>query len=209
LGVEEGPLLTLALVSLLTTRAVPALAGAGAGTGAKASPLADIGPAPAVVLTDAAGKPFDLARLRGKAVLVSFIYTTCGGTCPATTHTLTRVQRALEKAGLWGERVEFVSITLDPARDRPEVLAEYARIYDADPATWHFLTGPADAVARVIAAWDMWVKPGPAGALDHPSRIFLVDPRGHQREIYSLEFLRPAAVVGDVETVLSEWSGRP
>ena len=50
-----------------------------------ASPLADIGPAPAVSLTDATGKPFDLARLRGKAVLLSFVYTTCGGTCPATT----------------------------------------------------------------------------------------------------------------------------
>jgi protein SCO1/2 len=192
--------LILALVSLLSTGAVPAVAG---------SRLADIGPAPAVALTDAAGKPFDLARLQGKAVLVSFVYTTCGGTCPATTHTLTRVQRALEQAGLWGKRVEFVSITLDPARDRPEVLADYARIYDADPASWHFLTGPPDAVARVIAAWDMWVKPGPAGTLDHPSRIFLLDPRGHQREIYSLEFLRPAAVVRDIETVLSEAAGQP
>jgi protein SCO1/2 len=64
-------------------------------------------------------------------------------------------------------------------------------------------------VARVIAAWDMWVKPGPAGTLDHPSRIFLLDPQGHRREIYSLEFLRPAAVVGDVEAVLAEAAGRP
>jgi protein SCO1/2 len=167
-----------------------------------ASPLADIGPAPAVVLTDQAGKPFDLARLQGKAVLVSFVYTTCGGTCPATTHTLYRVQQALKEAGLWGQRVELVSITLDPARDRPEVLAGYARVFDADTAAWHFLTGPPDSVAQVIAAWGMWVKPGPAGTLDHPSRIFLLDPRGHQREIYSLEFLRPAVVVHDVETVL-------
>jgi protein SCO1/2 len=199
-GRGRAVLLRLALLVLVADRAV--LAGG-------ASPLADIGPAPAVVLTDAAGKPFDLARLRGKAVLVSFVYTTCGGTCPATTYTLTRVRRALERAGLWGKRVEFVSITLDPARDRPEVLADYARTYDADPAAWHFLTGPPDAVARVIAAWDMWVKPGPAGALDHPSRIFLLDPRGHEREIYNLEFLRPAAVVRDVETVLAEAADQP
>jgi protein SCO1/2 len=174
-----------------------------------ASPLADIAPAPAVVLTDAAGKPFDLSRLQGKAVLVSFVYTTCGGTCPATTHTLYRVQQALKEAGLWGKRVEFVSITLDPTRDRPEVLAAYARVFGADPAAWHFLTGPPDAVARVIAAWGMWVKAGPAGMLDHPSRIFLLDPRGHQREIYSLEFLRPAVVVSDVETLLAEPARRP
>jgi protein SCO1/2 len=183
--------------------AVPALVGA-PGVRAGTSPLADIGPAPTVVLTDGAGRPFELARLRGKAVLVSFVYTTCGGTCPATTHTLYRVQQALKEAGLWGKRVEFVSITLDPARDRPEVLANYARIFDADPAAWHFLTGPPQDVARVIAAWDMWVRPGPAGALDHPSRIFLLDPRGHRREIYSLEFLRPAVVVRDIETILAE-----
>jgi protein SCO1/2 len=169
-----------------------------------ASPLADIGPAPAVVLTDQAGKPFDLARLQGKAVVVSFVYTTCGGSCPATTHTLYRVQQALKEARLWGKRVELVSISLDPARDRPEVLAEYARVFDADTSAWHFVTGPPDAVAHVIAAWGMWVKPGPAASLDHPSRIFLLDPRGHQREIYSLEFLRPAVVVHDVETVLAD-----
>jgi protein SCO1/2 len=177
--------------------------------GVKQSPLADIGPAPAVILTDAAGKPFDLARLRGKAVVVSFVYTTCTGTCPATTYTLVRVQQALKEAGLWGKHVEFVAITLDPARDRPEVLAGYARNFGADPAAWHFLTGPPDAVARVIAAWDMWVKPGPGGMLDHPSRVFLLDRRGHQREIYNLEFLRPAVVVRDVETVLAEAAGQP
>ena len=55
----------------------------------------------------------------------------------------------------------------------------------------------------------MWVKPGPAGTLDHPSRIFLLDPRGHQREIYSLEFLRPAVVVDDVETLLAEPASQP
>jgi len=104
------------------------------------------------------------------------------------------------------KEVEFVSVTLDPARDKPEVLANYARTYEADPATWHFLTGPPDAVSRAIADWDMWVRPGPGGALDHPSRIFLLDPRGHQREIYNLEFLRPADVARDIASVLGEAS---
>lgn len=166
--------------------------------------LADIGPAPDVALTDSAGKPFDLARLRGKVVLVSFVYTTCNGSCPATTHTLYRVQKALEGAKLWGERAEFVSITLDPARDSPEVLANYAKIYDADTGHWHFLSGPADRVAKVIASWGMWARVGASGTLDHPSRIFLVDPRGRQREIYSLEFLKPDSVLQDVRAVLAE-----
>ena len=172
------------------------------------SPLADIGPAPAVSLIDAAGRPFALESLRGKAVLVSFIYTTCNGSCPATTHTLYRVQEVLKGAGLWETRVHFVSITLDPARDTPEVLARYARIYAADPAAWHFLGGPPERVARSIAAWDMWARTNAAGVLDHPSRIFLVDPRGRRREIYNLEFLTTESVLQDVRTILAEEDGR-
>jgi len=183
------------LIALITTAAAP---------GKDRPSLADIGKAPDVALTDSAGRPFDLASLRGKVIMVSFVYTTCTGSCPATTLGLSRVRKALEKAGLWGTRVEFVSISLDPTRDTPEVLAGYARAYDADPAAWHFLTGPPERVARIIAAWGMWAKIGPSGVLDHPSRIFLVDPRGREREIYNLEFLRPDSVVEDIQTVLAE-----
>lgn len=166
------------------------------------SPLADIGPAPEVSLTDSAGRPFRLSSLRGKAVVVSFIYTTCNGTCPATTYNLYRVRQALKQAGLWKSKVEFVSITLDPVRDTPDVLASYAKLYNADTAAWHFVTGSPAQVARVLKAWDMWVRLGPSGALDHPSRTFLVDPRGRQREIYDLESLQPESVLNDVKRVL-------
>ena len=169
-----------------------------------ASRLADIGPAPRTVLVDSAGKPFDLAAMKGKVVLVSFVYTTCTGVCPGTTQAMVRIQDALKQAKLWGTPVEFVSITLDPRRDTPEALGRYARLFGADLAAWHFLTGPPAQVDSVIHAWGMWVRTGPNGALDHPSRIFLLDRRGHQREIYSLEFLKPDAVLEDVRGLLSE-----
>ena len=127
----------------------------------------------------------------GKVVLVSFVYTTCTGVCPATTQAIVRIQNTSRTAKLWGKSVAFVSITLDPRRDTPEVLREYARLFHADPAAWHFLTGPPGQVQSVIAAWGMWVKAGPTGA-DRPSlALFLLDPQGHRREIYSLEFLKP------------------
>jgi protein SCO1/2 len=53
----------------------------------------------------------------------------------------------------------------------------------------------------------MWARVGPSGTLDHPSRIFLVDPSGRQREIYNLQFLRPEAVVLDVRAVVGEPAG--
>jgi protein SCO1 len=168
------------------------------------SPLADIGPAPRTVLVDSAGKPFDIATLRGKVVLVSFIYTTCNGVCPATTQSLGRIQKELQQAKLWGSSIEFVSITLDPKQDTPAVLARYARLFGADAAAWHFLTGPSAQVESAIAAWGMWVKTAPSGALDHPSRIFLLDPQGHEREIYNLEFLKGDTVIQDVRGLLGD-----
>jgi protein SCO1 len=168
------------------------------------SPLADIGPAPSTVLVDSGGKPFDLATLRGKVVLVSFVYTTCNGVCPLTTQTLHRVEQTLKQAKLWGTSVAFVSITLDPKRDTPEVLSRYAQLFGVDRSAWHFLTGPPAQVDSVIAAWGMWAKCDPTGAIDHPSRIFLLDPRGHQREIYNLEFLKPESVLQDVRGLLAE-----
>lgn len=176
----------------------------GLATGPTSSPLADIGPAPPTVLVDSAGRPFDLASLRGKAVLVSFVYTTCTGVCPGTTQALVRVRKALAEAKLGGDRVAFVSITLDPARDTPEVLRNYAKLFRADDPDWHFLTGPPEKVRSVIVDWGMWVKSLPDGTLDHPSRIFLLDSRGHQREIYNLGFLTPQGVVEDVRGLLRE-----
>ncbi len=156
------------------------------------------------VLVDSAGKPFDLASLKGRVVLVSFIYTTCNGACPATTSSLVRIEKKLEEARLWGNAVQFVSITLDPTRDRPDVLGGYARNFGADTKAWHFLTGSPSEVASVIAAWGMWAKVGASGVLDHPSRIFLLDQRGRQREIYNLEFLSAGSVLEDVRELLAE-----
>jgi protein SCO1 len=162
------------------------------------SRLADIGPAPPTVLTDSRKQPFDLEKLRGKVVLVSFVYTTCNGVCPLTTQALAGVRKQLETAGLWGKSVEFVSITLDPERDTAPILKNYAKLSGADFPAWHFLTGSPEDVGKVIKAWDMWVKSDAKGVLDHPSRIFLIDGRGRQREIYNLEFLKPETVLEDV-----------
>lgn len=166
--------------------------------------LADIGPAPAFALVDQDGKPLSTGDLRGKAVVVSFIYTTCGGVCPATTHKMFTIQEALKKEGLWNGKIQFISISLDPERDTPDVLKRYAAAYDSDLAAWHFLTGEPKDVARVVNDWGMWARKNEQGILDHPSRIFLVDPRGRIREIYSLEFLNPETVLSDAREVLTE-----
>jgi protein SCO1 len=170
-----------------------------------ASRLAVIRPAPDFSLTDQSGKTVRMANLKGKVLLVSFVFTTCTGSCPATTLRMSLVEQELKKRGLLkDDRVRLLSITLDPERDRPEVLRDYMRQYEADPADWSFLTGPPEQVNKTVAAWGMWAKSAPGGQLDHPSRIFLVDRRGRIREVYNLAFLRPRWVVEDIALLLGE-----
>ena len=173
------------------------------------SRLAVIRPAPDFALTTQDGAALRRADLRGRVLVVSFIFTTCNGSCPATTHRMGRVQQALKERGLTkGGRVRLLSITLDPARDTPEVLRRYMTLYDADPESWTFLTGPRAAVEMAVASWGMWAKPAAGGQLDHPSRVFLVDAAGKIREIYNLDFLKPAWVLEDVALLLNEGGGK-
>jgi protein SCO1/2 len=169
------------------------------------SRLAVIDLAPDFHLLAQNGKKVERADLRGKVWLVGFVFTTCNGTCPATTHRMSLVQQELKRRGVLKKGdVQLLSITLDPERDRPDVLRAYMRLYDVEPESWSFLTGPVEQVRRTIAAWGMWVRPAANGQLDHPSRIFLVDRRGRIREIYNLDFLRPSLVADDMELLLGE-----
>jgi protein SCO1/2 len=172
---------------------------------ASAAPLPVIRAAPAFALTTQDGKPLALADLRGKVVLVSFVFTTCSGTCPATTSRLCGVAAELKRQGLFEKgQVRLVSITLDPRRDTPKALRRYRELYDVRGDHWSFLTGPEAEVNKVTAAWGMWARPAKNGQLDHPSRVFLLDARGRVREIYSLEFLKAAWVLEDVRELVNE-----
>lgn len=172
---------------------------------AAAAQLPVIRAAAPFALTTQDDTPLTLADLRGKVVLVSFVFTTCNGTCPATTARLGGVAAELKRQGLLDkDRVRLVSITLDPKRDTPAALRRYRELYDIQGDHWSFLTGPEAAVGKVMATWGMWARPAKDGQLDHPSRVFLLDARGRVREIYSLEFLKPAWVLEDVRELVNE-----
>jgi len=169
------------------------------------SRLAVIRDAPDFALTTHEDKALVFSKLKGKVRLVSFIFTTCNGSCPATTHRMAQVQDALGKKGLHKDgQVQLLSITLDPIRDTPEVLRGYMKIYDVDPTNWTFCTGPKEKVEKTIADWGMWAKPAANGQLDHPSRIFLVDKQGRIREIYNLAFMKTAWLIDDIELLLKD-----
>ncbi len=98
--------------------------------------------APAFTLTDAASQPFGSGQLAGRVWLADFIYTNCPDECPLyLSPKMAALQRAILAGNLAG-KIDLVSITVDPQRDTPAVLADYGARYGADPRVWHFLTGP-------------------------------------------------------------------
>src|SRR5438552_17244417 len=85
--------------------------------------LAVIQDAPDFSLTTQQGKELGLRDLRGKVLLVSFVFTTCSGSCPATTSRMVQVQQRLRDRDLFKEdRVRLLTISLDPVRDTPEAM---------------------------------------------------------------------------------------
>jgi cytochrome oxidase Cu insertion factor (SCO1/SenC/PrrC family) len=131
-------------------------------------PLPNAGPPlESFELTNTQGKPFSSAELRGKVWLGSFFFTNCPSACRKLNQAISSVQQRYPE-------LQFVSITCDPANDTPEVLAKYAELFQADPARWHFLTGPIDYILRIGKdLFKVTVVPG-----DHSTRAVLVGRNG-------------------------------
>ena len=166
--------------------------------------LGVIGPAPPLALLDLDGRAVSLAEFRGRVVLLSFIYTSCPAACPLVTQRMAVLQRRLTEAGLFPSRASLVSVTVDPDRDSVAALAQYAKGFNADPRGWKFLRERREALGPVLAAWGEWTKPLPSGEIDHPARLYLLDPAGRIREIYSLSFFDERQAFLDIRALLRE-----
>ena len=144
--------------------------------------LPRIAPAPEFTLTSQDGAPVSLADFRGKVVAVTFIYTLCTDTCPVLTPMMSFVQDRLGRD--FGTKIAFVSITVDPERDTPQVLSEYARAFGADLGGWAFLTGTSEAIREVTRRYGVFAAKTADGDVDHSFLTSIVDPRGILRVQY-------------------------
>ncbi|MBC7926950.1 MAG: SCO family protein [Bryobacteraceae bacterium] len=190
------PLVVLAATVLAATALLQT--GCGFGPGMLGPGMPSYGIVPDFRLTRENGTPVTQADLAGKVWLANFIFTTCAGPCPRMTAQFRKVQ---QDAG--PERdLRFVSFTIDPGRDTPEVLAAYARRFKADPERWMFLTGPASELNKLSSG------PFHAGAIDgslsHSTRFGLVDRKGRIRGYYDssdAEMMRQMLL--DIKTLVS------
>jgi protein SCO1/2 len=144
--------------------------------------LPTIGLAPDFSLTSHDGGQLALHDLRGKVVAVAFIYTSCADVCPLLTEKMAQVRDELGPD--FGKGIAFVSITVDPEHDTPEVLRDYAAAFAADRGGWHFLTGEPAAIREVARRYGVVMSAREGGDVDHTLLTSLVDRRGTLRVQY-------------------------
>jgi len=164
--------------------------------------LPTIGAAPEFALTTHDGTRLALADLRGKVVAVTFIYASCVDTCPLLTTKMAGLQNRLGHE--FGRRVVFVSITVDPERDTPEVLRRYARAHGAESPGWAFLTGAQGEIREVARRYGVFCAKTPRGDVDHTFLTSLVDQRGNLRVQYLGVRWDPDEMLRDLRSLLGE-----
>jgi protein SCO1/2 len=135
------------------------------------------------VSSDGKARPLTLAELKGRVWIADFVFTRCGGPCPALSARMAGLQKSLPA------EIGLLSVSVDPARDTPAALADYASKFEADPARWLFLTGPKDRVmALVIGGFKVPAaenaKAPSEARVTHSARFVLVDKAGRLRGFF-------------------------
>ena len=156
---------------------------------------------PATLISDA-GTPVGLEDLRGKVAIYDFVFTHCAATCPMQTRAMQALTRQLNSPDL-----RFVTISVDPTRDTPEVMARYARQFRTDDR-WLFLTGDRDRILELsVKGFKLAAEAPPEGseAFLHSTRFVVVDGNGMIRGYYDSASSREMGrLVRDVRSLLSK-----
>jgi len=161
--------------------------------------MASYGMVPEFSLTDQTGKSFGSKDLAGQVWVANFIFTTCAGPCPRMSAQFRKLQKETGEPG----GLRFVSFTIDPARDTPEVLAEYGKRFGAEVGRWTFLTGAAAELNKLSSG------PFHAGEIDgsltHSTRFTLIDRKGRIRGYYdSSDGEKIRELMEDIQTLVKE-----
>jgi protein SCO1/2 len=139
------------------------------------SPISIGGP---FTLQDGSGKPVTDRDFRGKYMLVYFGYTFCPDVCPTT---LNAVADAMDKLGPASSRIQPVFITVDPKRDTPQVVKQYAAAFGPRIVG---LTGTAEQIAEAAKEYRVYYAEHRTGSgpndysMDHSSVLYLMNPEG-------------------------------
>ena len=144
------------------------------------------GAVPEFSFTERNGQTVRLADLRGKFWIADFIYTTCTDTCPLQSAAMTKLQTQYANH----RDLRLVSFSVDPTKDTPAVLSQYAKKFSADADRWLFLTGDRQAMVELVQG-GFRLSAAPAvdstskeSVILHSPRFVLVDRAAEIRGYY-------------------------
>jgi len=151
--------------------------------------------APALALRDYTGKAVNLTALRGKVVLVTFVYTHCPDVCPLIVTNLAAARRELSPAE--ARRLQIVAVTVDPTRDTPRAVKQFLAARRATGAM-DYLIGSRKELLPVWRAWGIAVTTNKyEQAEGHTAVVFGITPSGKIAVAYPSSFT-PSDIVHDV-----------
>lgn len=137
-----------------------------------------------VVMDTAFNNEYNFGDMPDRARLVEFMYTDCPDVCPITTLEMAKLKSDLEKEGVFGEDVEFLTITIDPEVDTVEVLEQYANNFEveSDDEGWHFLTGDEEDVKKIADSLEFLYRDPGTGDIIHSTEVFFMDENNNLLE---------------------------
>jgi len=149
-------------------------------------------PAPDFTLRTADWGVVRLADLRGKVVVLHFIYASCQDVCPLHAEKIAEIQKMVNGTPMKGQ-VTFVTITTDPARDTPDVLRNYGPVHGLDSVNWLFLTTtpdqPEDATRKLAETFGHKFAKTEDGMQAHGIVTHVIDKEGRWRaNFHGLDF---------------------
>jgi protein SCO1/2 len=144
-------------------------------------------------LIDQFGRPLTLTSLRGRPLLVNFIYTSCAFACPTLTTRLNAVAQ-VARAALGKDSFSLLTVGFDTRVDTVEQMGRFARERGIDLPGWYFAAADQSTVDR-LAADTGFVYAPVAGGFDHFAQVTIVDAAGRVfRQVYGAEFEPPLIV---------------
>lgn len=150
-----------------------------------------------------------------KAVLLSFIYTSCSDLngCPLATFVLHSISKTLRENPAVNDDIRLITLSFDPERDTPEAMQSYGEDFTKDSAVeWLFATTRSqEQLDPILDEYGQFVfktieKHGDTEKVNfaHVLKSFLIDKQGYIRNIYSVSYLHPNIVLNDIKTILQK-----
>jgi len=185
---------------VLVSEPVPSSDAPGSGSAA-AEPGPKPGDAvPNFTLVNQGGKKISLDQYRGRSLVLTFIYTRCPlpDYCPLMTSNFTEIDRELEQDSALGAKTHLLSISVDPAFDRPEVLRRYAEGHGLKEFNrWEYATGSEDEVRKMAEYFGLQYKEE-GGQIIHSLRTAIIGPEGKVVKVYRANEWKPSEVLADL-----------